>query len=393
MKHLDSEEKHIASTYTREPITLVEGSGVKVKDEEGKEYLDFVAGIAVTGLGHSHPEISEILEKQSQKLVHVSNLYHIKEQAELAKKLAQITPEKIRKFFFCNSGTEAVEAALKLAIKHTGKDKILALRESFHGRTAGSLGVTWKKAYRAPFKSYPFSKCEFISPNDLEGVRESIDEETAALIAEPIQGEGGINVPSQEFLPEVREICREKGVLLIFDEIQTGMCRTGKWFASDHWNVEPDIMTMAKALGNGFPIGCMGAKSEVMGSFEPGNHASTFGGNPLACKVSKKVIEIMLRENIPEHVQRIGDYFKKELEKLSEKHGIVEEVRGLGLMLGVEVDSEENAKTVLEKARENGFLINRTADKVLRFVPPLIIKKKHINKLVKQLDKIFEEIK
>lgn len=392
MEPLELENKFLASTYGRQPLSLVEGEGVKVKDSEGNEYLDFVAGIAVCSLGHSHPKIAENLADQAKRLVHVSNLYHIPLQAELGEKLAGVTPEGIQKFFFCNSGTEAVEAALKLAVKHTGRNEIVALEGSFHGRTSASVGVTWNESYRKPFEALISDSYKFIPFDDLDAARKEVGEQTAAVIFEPIQGEGGINVLSEEFIMGLREVCDKNGVLLIADEVQTGMCRSGKWFACEHWGIEPDIITMAKALGNGFPIGSMGAREEVMDSFSPGNHASTFGGNPLACTVSKTVIETMEEEDIPNHVQEVGGYFKKELMDLAEKYSIIQDVRGLGLMLAIELDEEEKAKKALKKAREDGFLINRTAQKVLRFVPPLIIQKRHIDRLIKELDEIFRDM-
>lgn len=392
MDYSEMEKEYIANTYTREPLTITEGEGIKVKDEEGNEYLDFVAGLAVCSLGHSNPAVAETLSKQSKKLVHVSNLYGIREQAELGKKLAEVTPEGIGKFFFCNSGTEAVEAALKLAVKHTGRDKILALEKSFHGRTSASVGATWKSQYKDSFKSLiSFSTYGFTPLNDLEEAKKNIDENTAAFIAEPVQGEGGVNVLSEEFVKGVKEICEENETLYISDEIQAGMCRTGRWFACQHWGIDPDIMTMAKALGNGFPIGAMGAKKEVMDSFQPGDHASTFGGNPLACSVAKTVVETMQGDDIPGHVREVGGYFKDKLEKLSENYDLIQEVRGKGLMLAIVLESEEEAKEALEKAREDGFLINRTSGNVLRFVPPLIIEKGHVDKLIKELDEILGE--
>lgn len=387
----DSEEKLVASTYKRQPLALVEGKGVKVKDDEGREYLDFVGGIAVCALGHSHPDIAKALCRQSKKLTHVSNLYHIPPQVELAEKLGEITPKGIEKFFFCNSGAEAVESAFKLAVKHTKREKIVAFEGSFHGRTAAAVGATWNKSYREPFEALIPPTFEFTQFNDLKGVENTVDDDTAAIIVEPIQGEGGVNVPSDNFLPGLRKICDENNALLIADEVQAGMGRTGKWFACENWGVEPDIITMAKALGNGFPIGCMGAKSEVMDSFSPGDHASTFGGNPLACTVGKTVIETMEDEKLPQHAAEVGTYFKKKLEDLASKHDACVEVRGLGLMLALELKKDETAESVLTNAREEGFLINLTAGSVLRFVPPLIIKEKHIDELINTLDKILEE--
>lgn len=390
MDPFELEEKYVAPTYGRQPLNLVEGDGMKVKDREGNEYLDFIGGIAVCSLGHSHPKIREALADQAEKLLHVSNLYHIQPQAELAEKLAEVTPSGIQKFFFCNSGTEAVESALKLAVKHTGKDKIIALEGSFHGRTSASLGITWKERYRDPFKTLISDAYEFVPYDDLEALKKEIDDDTAAVVAEPIQGEGGINLPSQNFLPGLRRICDEKDSLLIFDEIQSGMCRTGRWFACEHWDVKPDIITMAKALGNGVPIGSMGAKPDIMDSFEPGDHAATFGGNFLACRAAKVVVEIMQRENFPQRASENGRYFKNRLRDLAKKYNdIVEEARGRGLMLGMELEKGEYAEKALEEAREDGFLINRTAGSVLRFVPPLIVKRDQIDEMIDELDKVF----
>lgn len=389
--YVEMEQKHIAPTYNRLPIVVDEAEGVKIIDEEGNEYLDFVAGLAVTGLGHSDSEIARVLKEQAEKVVHTSNLYYIQEQIELGKKLAEITPGEIQKFFFCNSGTESVEAALKLSIKHTGRDEFVALDRSFHGRTAGSLGVTWNQDYKNQFKGLVFPKGVFCE-HDLEAVKEEIDENTAAFIAEPVQGEGGVKMFSEEFFKGVKDLCEDNGALMIMDEVQAGMCRTGEWFASNHYDVTPDIITMAKALGNGVPLGCMGASPEVMDSFEPGDHASTFGGNPLSCRAGAKVIELMKEKGFPEKVAEKGDYFKDRLKELVENFDFLEKVRGTGLMLGILTKDGSLADEVVEKAREDGFLINCTSGNVLRFIPPLIIRKEHIDKLIGELRDIMEEL-
>jgi predicted acetylornithine/succinylornithine family transaminase len=388
---LDLDKGHVAQTYKRQPIALVEGKGVSVKDADGKEYLDFVGGIAVCSLGHCHPAVVKAISEQAEKLMHVSNLYYIQPQAELAGLLAQVTPGSIEKFFICNSGGEAVEAAFKLAVKHTKRERIVAMEGSFHGRTAATVGATWKASYREPFKPLIPGVFDFVPFNDLDAAKKVINEKTAAVIVEPVQGEGGVNVPSDDFLSGLREICDEHESLLILDEIQCGIGRTGKWFACEHWGVEPDVITMAKALGNGFPIGCMGARSEVMGSFSPGDHASTFGGNPLACAAAKAVVKTMKEEKIPERAAEIGSYFKKKLGGLVERHRSVKEARGIGLMLALELESKEIADDVVNKTRERGFLINCTADRVLRFVPPLIVERGHIDKLVDVLGQILRE--
>ncbi|MDI6643086.1 MAG: aspartate aminotransferase family protein [Candidatus Hodarchaeaceae archaeon] len=385
-------ERYIAHTYKRQPLTLVKGRGMFVWDSRGKRYLDFVGGIAVCSLGHCHPALVKAISAQAKKLMHVSNLYHIQPQAELAALLAQVTPRGIDKFFFCNSGAEAIEGAFKLAVKHTKRQRIVTMEESFHGRTAATVGATWKASYREPFEALIPKIFDFVPFNDLTSAERVIGEQTAAVIVEPIQGEGGVNVPSENYLPGLRKLCDEHGALLICDEVQTGMGRTGKWFACEHWGVAPDEITMAKALGGGFPIGCLGAKAEIMDSFSPGDHASTFGGNPLACAAAKAVIQTMKKLKLPQRATKIGGYFKKRLNELAGKHMCVREVRGRGLLLAAELSSKQIADAAVVKARERGFLINCTADKVLRFVPPLIVERRHIDSLVEALDKILGEV-
>lgn len=386
------DERYIASTYQRQPLALVKGRGMFVEDIQGKRYLDFVGGIAVCSLGHCHPALVKAISAQAKKLMHISNLYYIQQQAELAALLARVVPKGINKFFFCNSGAEAIEGAFKLAIKHTKRQRIIAMQGSFHGRTAASVGATWKSSYREPFGALIPKIFDFVPFNDLAAVERAMGEQTAAVIVEAIQGESGVNVPSNDYLPGLRKLCDEHGVLLICDEVQTGVGRTGKWFACEHWNVEPDELTMAKALGGGFPIGCLGARAEVMGSFSPGNHASTFGGNPLACAAAKAAIKTMQKLKLPQRAAKIGEYFKKRLNELADKHGCVREVRGLGLMLAMELSTKQIADAAVVKARKRGFLINCTADKVLRFIPPLIVERKHINRLIEALDVIFVEV-
>ena len=386
-------ERYIAHTYKRQPLTLVKGRGMFVWDSRGKRYVDFVGGIAVCSLGHCHPALVKAVSAQAKKLMHVSNLYYIKPQAELAERSSRkLSQSAIEKFFFCNSGAEANEGAIKLAVKHTKRQRIIAMQSSFHGRTAATVGATWKAAYREPFEALIPKIFEFIPFNDFAAAELAVDEQTAAVIVEPIQGEGGVNVPSDDYLPGLRKLCDEHGVLLICDEVQSGMGRTGKWFACEHWGVKPDIITMAKALGGGFPIGCFGARSEVAKSFSPGDHASTFGGNPLACAAGKAVVQTMMRLKLPQRAAKMGEYFKKCLEELARKHSCVSDVRGKGLIIGMELSSKELADKVVVKARENGFLINATADKVLRFVPPLIVERRHIDRLIKVLDKILGKV-
>ncbi|MEW6221987.1 MAG: aspartate aminotransferase family protein [Candidatus Hadarchaeota archaeon] len=384
--------RYIARTYKRQPLTLVKGRGMHVWDTRGKKYLDFVGGIAVCALGHSHPDLVKAISKQAGQLIHTSNLYYIQRQAELAELLVTVTPAEIDKFFFCNSGAEANEGALKLAVKRTKRSRIVAMMGAFHGRTALTVGATWKAQYHEPYRAIIPDAIAFIQYNNLDAAESAIDEDTAAVIVEPVQGESGVNIPSNDYLPGLRKICDDQGALLICDEVQTGMGRTGKWFACQHWKVEPDIMTMAKALGGGFPIGCMGAKEKIMNSFAPGDHASTFGGNPLACSAAIAVIKTMKKLKLPERAAKMGGYFTERLQELEEKHGCVKDVRGLGLIIGMELDEKKKAERAVEMARGHGFLINCTADKVLRFVPPLIVERQQIDKLIDALDGILTEV-
>jgi predicted acetylornithine/succinylornithine family transaminase len=386
-------ERYIAHTYKRQPITIVKGRGMFLWDSTGRRYLDFVAGVAVCSLGHCHPDVVRAITTQAKKLMHVSNLYHIQPQAELAALLAKIAPSPVDKFFFCNSGAEAVEAALKLAVKHNKKKRIIAMQGSFHGRTTLAVGATWKPSYREPFQALIPDVFDFVPFNDLAAAERAIGDQTAAIIVEPVQGEGGVNVPSRDYLPGLRKICDENGLLLICDEVQTGLGRTGKWFACEHWRVTPDEITMAKALGGGFPIGCLGAKPEIMDSFSPGDHASTFGGNPLACAAAIASVKTMQRLRLPQRAAKLGRYFLRRLEELAEKHDCIKEARGIGLLLGLEMSKKSIAESVVAKARERGYLINCTADKVLRFVPPLIVERKHIDSLISELDRIIAEVK
>jgi predicted acetylornithine/succinylornithine family transaminase len=389
---LELEKRYLAQTYHRQPLVLVEGRGMVVRDIRGKEYLDFVGGIAVCALGHCHPALVKAISEQARKLMHVSNLYYTMPQVELAQLLGKVAPEGIDKFFFCNSGAEAVEGAFKLSVKHTKRQRIVTMQGSFHGRTSATVGATWKASYREPFAPLIPKVFDFVPFDDIAAAERSITDQTAAVIVEPIQGEGGINVPSDGYLRGLRELCDERGAVLIFDEVQTGMGRTGKWFACEHWGVTPDVITMAKALGGGFPIGCFGAKSEVMNSFSAGDHASTFGGNPLACAAATAVVRTMMRLRLPQRAARLGRYFKKRLHELAERHNCVREVRGLGLMLGMELTTRQAADMTVKRAMEMGFLINCTADKVLRFVPPLVVEREHIDRLIDALDEILAEV-
>lgn len=388
---IENSQKYLMPTYSRIPIVIERGAGSVVWDKEGRSYLDFVSGIGVMALGYSHPEICEVIEKASRRLVHCSNLYHIEEQTELARRLTEISFAD--KAFFCNSGAEANEAAIKLARKFgqkKGAYEIIAMENSFHGRTLATVGLTGQEKYRKWFGPYS-PGFKFVKFNRLDELEENITQKTCAVIMEPVQGEGGIVEAEPDFLKGTRELCNEKGVLLVFDEVQCGLGRTGRWFAYEHFEVEPDIMTLAKPLAAGLPVGVCLAKKEVADIFSPGDHASTFGGGPLVCSVALKVLEIMERERLVENAEKMGIYFKNRLLSLKEKYPFVKQVRGRGLMIGVELDFE--GKKILELARKKGLLINVTQKNTLRFLPPLIVTQKEIDRAVSILDEIFREVK
>lgn len=374
---IEREAKCLMQTYTRQPLVIARGKGALVWDVEGREYLDCFAGLAVCSTGHCHDLVVEAIKAQVQRLMHVSNIYYTEEQVKLAEALVDLT--KLDRVFYANSGAEANEAALKLARKATGKKEIIACEGSFHGRTMGALSVTHKERYRKPFE--PLIPCvKFVKYNSPEAISSAITQDTAAVILEPVQGEGGVIVPDKDYLKQVREICDEKNVLLILDEVQTGLARTGKWFAYEHFGIEPDILTLAKALGSGFPIGAMLAREEIASKFEKGDHASTFGGNPLACTAALATIQAIKRDRLVEKAKKKGEYF---IGLLREKctSNLVRDIRGLGLMIGIELSVE--CSGIVNRAREKGVLINCTSEKVLRFLPPLVITKRQLAKVAR----------
>lgn len=365
-------------TYGRQPLVLSKGKGAVVQDIYGKEYIDCVAGIAVNNVGHCHPTVVKAIQAQAENLIHVSNLYYTEIQAEFAETLASITG--MERVFFCNSGAESVEAAMKLARVATGKSAFVAAEHSFHGRTIGALSVTHKSMYRDPFMPPVSSETTFVPYSDAEAIRQAISENTAAVILEPIQGEGGINIPDPGYLKEVREICDETGALLIFDEVQTGFGRTGTWFCKEQFGVEPDIMSMSKAIGGGFPMGAIAAHNGI--NFGRGQHASTFGGGPLACAAALASVKVIREEKLLERSKEMGAYFMKKLAGMVRDD--VVEVRGKGLMIGVEI--KYPCGKFVDFAREQGVLVNCTSDSVLRLVPPLVITKEQIDTVVDVLE-------
>ena len=373
-------EKYIFNTYTRQPIAIKRASGAVVIDVNGKEYIDCVAGIAVNNVGHCHPIVVDAIKKQAEQLMHVSNLYYTEQQALLAEELISLTG--MDRVFFCNSGAEAVEGALKLARKASGKKAFIATEHAFHGRTRGALSVTHKEKYRKPFE--PLAPAQFVPYNDAKAIREAISEDTAGVILEPIQGEAGVIIPGDEYLKEVREICDETETLLILDEVQTGFGRTGKWFAREHSGIKGDITTLAKAMGGGFPMGAMLAQEDVANKFDRGDHASTFGGNALSCAAALANISVIKKEGLVKRSAEMGAYLMKKLTELDKDY--VVEIRGKGLMLGMELSIK--CEDIVDKARDRGVLLNCTSESVLRFVPPLTITKEQLDTVVKVLDEI-----
>lgn len=382
-------QNYVANTYSRFPIALVRGKGSWVWDADGNRYLDFVSGIAVINLGHGHPAVLRAIQRQSKRLIHVSNLYHTEPQAELAEALCRNSfAERV---FFCNSGAEANEAAIKLVRRYGverlgGKYEVLSTFNSFHGRTLATLTATGQEKVRAGFDPLPegFRQVPY---NDLSAMERAIDAKTAAILVEPFQGEGGVIVPEKNYLRGLRELSRSKGILLVFDEVQVGMGRTGKLFAYEHFGVEPDIMTLAKALGGGLPLGAMLAREEVARSLVPGSHASTFGGNPVACSAGLAVLKTLTRKGVLDHCVKMGNLLLDGLRSLQVSFPVIREIRGQGLLLGAELECE--AGKIVEGCLREGLLINGTANRVLRLLPPLTVKKKEIEQALDTLAKIL----
>lgn len=377
------EDDYFINTFTRQPIVLDHGEGVKVTDIDGKEYLDMFAGIAVNALGHNHPKLVKAIQDQAEKLIHISSIYYNEPALVYAKKLIDKT--NFDRIFYANSGAEANEGAIKLAVKYTGKSEIISTIESFHGRTSMTLAATGHEDYQEPFKAILPKGFINVEYNNIEALKEAVNENTAAIIVEPIQGEGGVNVPDKEYLKEIEKICNENDIVFIVDEVQTGFGRCGTLFAHELFDVKPDIMTMAKGIGGGVPMGGILATEKVASAFVPGDHGTTFGGGPLVCAAANAVLDVFEEENILDNVNEVGDYFIEELKKLDKE--IIADVRGKGLMVGLEL-TKPGAEYV-DKFREAGFLINCTAGNVLRFVPPLIITKADIDEFVKAVDEIL----
>lgn len=385
-------EKYYLPVFSRNQIVLDHGKGCKLYDMDGNEYLDFLAGIAVNALGHAHPVLVKAIADQAGKLIHCSNLYYTKVQADLVKTLAEVSG--FDRSFLCNSGAEANEGALKLARKYghekaVGKQRIISAMHSFHGRTLATLTATGQPKYQKGYEPLP-TGFDYAEYGDITTLENLMGEDVCAVILEPIQGEGGVHVPSDEYLKQVRALCDKYDALLIFDEIQTGLCRSGKWFAWEYSGAKPDIITLAKALGGGFPVAAFLTTERLAHVFAPGDHGSTFGGNPLACAAANASLKVMREENLAAKAAEIGTYFKTQLEALQKKFpDKITEVRGRGLLLGMELSKP--GKPIVDACLQKGMIINCTAVNVIRLVPPLIITKAEIDALMAVFAEVFPE--
>jgi len=384
-----SSEKFLINTYGERQTALVRGSGATVWDAEGREYLDFFAGIAVTNLGHCHPAVVKAVQQQAATLMHVSNLYHTEPQTSLAERLATVSFAD--KWFFCNSGCEANEGALKLVRKYwnergTSRPKIVAAENSFHGRTMMTLSATGQKKFQRGFEPMvpAFVHVPF---NDLNALEAVLDDDTGAIILEPVQGEGGVIPADKKYLRSVRDLCDDRSILLVFDEIQTGMGRTGQMFAYEHYRVEPDIITVAKALANGIPIGGIGARDAVAMAFGPGSHASTFGGNPVAAAAANAVVQALTNPGFLSRVREAGTRLFTGANRVGSRHSCVVEVRGLGLMMGIELTCP--AQPVVTQFLKEGIIVGSAGKNVLRFLPPLVVADAEIDRVLKVLDNVL----
>lgn len=388
--YIEDAEKGLVHTYNRFPVVLEKGEGVYVYDAEGKKYLDFAAGIAVSSLGYGNKEFNDALKAQIDRLIHSSNLYYNTTCGKAAQALLRVA--QMDRVFFTNSGTEAIEGALKAARKYaykkqTGRYEFIAMKDSFHGRSMGALSVTEHEAYRTPFEPL-IPGVSFAEYNNLDSVRELVTDRTCAIILEPLQGEGGINTADEAFMKGIRKLCDEEGILMICDEIQCGMGRTGTMFAWQNYGTKPDIIAMAKAIGNGVPVGAFAMTEDIArNSLEPGDHGTTYGGNPFVCAAVAKTVEIFEREKLTGHVQEMGAYLTEKLTGLKAACGSITEVRGRGLIQGIRLNKPV-AETIQAALREGLLIISARSD-VIRLVPPLVIEKEHIDELIEKLKKVL----
>jgi len=385
---INFENRLMANVFAKRPVVITRGKGALVWDINGKEYVDCMGSYGVALLGHSHPKVVEAVCKQAETLISCHASLYNNKRTEFLQKLMSITPKGLNKAFLSNSGAESVECALKLARKFTGKPEIIAAMGAFHGKTMGALSATWDKKYREPFQPL-VPEFKHVPPDNLEKLSHAITDKTAAILIEPIRGEGGVRIPPEGFLQGLREICDEKDVLLILDEVQTSFGRTGRLFACEHWGVTPDVMCLAKPFAGGLPIGITVAKENIMSSFKVGDHSSTFSGSPLVCAAACAAINVLVEDKLTERAAVLGGYFKARLEELQAKYKIVKEVRGLGLMLGVEL--RYDVRNIILKTMDRGVLILDAGRNVLRFLPPLVVEKEQIDKTISVLDEMIGE--
>jgi len=383
-----TEQKVMANVYAKRPVVIVKGSGDLLWDKDGKEYIDCTGSYGLCIVGYCHPKVVEAIKNQSEKLTSCHGFMYSEPRSELLQRIAKMVPEGLDRVFLSNSGAEAIECALKLARKYTGKKEIIAMMGAYHGKTLGALSVTWDKKYRDPFMPL-IPQVKHVPFGNIEKLKEIISTDTAAVITEPIQGEGGVRFPPNGFLEQLRELCNEKGILLIIDEIQTGFGRTGRLFAFQHYGIVPDITCLAKGVAGGIPIGLTLAKNEIMSSLKVGEHSTTYGGNPIACAAAAATIDILEQENLPEKARAQGEYLVSKLNQLRDDHAIIREVRGLGLMIGVEMRFE--VLDIILRSLERGVLMLDAGRNVLRFLPPLVITRAHIDRTIEILDEVIGE--
>lgn len=383
------EAKYLVQNYARYPLLIDRGRGCWVFDSAGRKYLDFVSGLGVNALGHAHPRITKAIREQAGKALHVSNLYYHGYQGPLAQRLAKLAG--MERVFLCNSGTEAIEAALKIAraccAKTPGKFNIVALENSFHGRTMGALAATWPEKYRAPFQPL-VPGVQFVKVNDAADLRAKVNDKTSAIILEPIQGEGGVFEIAAEFLREAQELARKFGALLIVDEIQSGLGRTGDWFAFEKSGVQPDVIVLAKPLAAGLPLGAVIARGAAAAALTAGSHGTTFGGGPLACRVAIEFLDILQKNKMLGSVRTVGAYLKRRLGELQVRYPFIKAIRGRGLMLAI--DLAFPSRPIVLEAMKDGLLVNSTADTAVRFLPPYIVEEQHVDKAIRILDGVFK---
>jgi acetylornithine/LysW-gamma-L-lysine aminotransferase len=382
---IDLENEYMANVFSKKNIIIVKGKGAIVWDIKGKEYLDFTSSYGVAALGHCHPTIIKSIDQQAKKLISCHSGFYNPKRAEFLQKIAEIAPKELNKIFLSNSGAESIECAIKLARKYSGKTEIICFMGGYHGKTMGALSATWNKKYRKPFEPL-VPDFKHVPPN-LKKLNQSLSDKTAAVLLEPIRGEGGVRFYNPGFLKEVQTLCKNHNISLIFDEIQTSFGRTGKIFAAEHWNIIPDIICLAKPFAGGLPIGITIAKKQIMSSFRIGEHTSTFSGSPIVCAAGCAAIDILLSDTFLGNVSVLGNYFKSKLETLKSKHSLIKEVRGLGLMLAIEL--RKDVYEIIQKAAAKGLLILSAGRNVLRFLPPLIITKEQIDDAIDILESII----